>query len=216
MLFKDYFVGNQLKCEQLRPEENMPPWQFERNVKIAVAPLLDLMDISGYAYLLADYHYAPRLKETIVKMWDEYLDQDSAQSHLQFLAGAVALTESAYEIAHRSGNRTGWKQIIRQQLRDLERQEVPEDLESQAALRGQGFIFGEPETIVLHESPLVRVFAEDHSLLLYDGIDIFLAKYIRHREDGRDLDFGRPEYRDIEEAIRREESHNMRGERYER
>ena len=149
-------------------------------------------------------------------MWDEYLDQDSAQSQLQFLAGAVSLTESAYEIAHRSSNRSGWKQIIRQQLRDLERQEVPEDLESQAALRGQGFIFVESETIVLHESPLVRVFADDHSFLLYDGIDIFLAKYIRQREDGRDLDFGRPEYRDIEEAIRREESRNMMNEHYER
>ena len=216
MLFKGYFCGNQLKCEQLRPQENMPSWQLASNVKTAVAPLLDLMDLSGYAYLLSDYYNTQRLKETVAKVWDEYLDQDSAQSRLQFLAGAVSLTESAYEIAHRSRNRSGWKQTIRQQLRDLERQEVPEDLENQAALRGQGFVFVESETIVLHESPLVRIFADDHSFLLYDGIDIFLAKYIRQREDGRDLDFGRPEYRDIEEAIRREESRNMMDEHYEK
>ena len=216
MLFKGYFCGNQLKCEQLHPQDNVRPSQLESNVKIAVAPLLDLIDLSGYAYLLSDYHNTPRLKETIAKVWDEYLSQDSAQSRLQFLAAAVSLTESAYEIAHRSRNRIGWKQIIQQQLRDPESQEVPEDLESQAALHRQGFIFVESETIVLHGSPLVRIFARDHSSLLYDGIDIFLAKYIRQREDGRNLDFGRPEYRDIEEAIRREENRDMMDESYER
>ena len=216
LLFKGYFYGNQLMRERLYPQENLPPWQLVSNVKIAVAPLLDLMDLSGYAYLLSDYHNAPRLKETIAKVWDEYLDQDSAQPLLQLLAAAISLSESPFEIAHRSRYRIAWKRIIQQQLSDLERQEVPEDLESQASLRGQGFIFVESETIVLHESPLVRVFAGDHSSLIYDGIDIFLAQYIRQREDGRDLDFGRPEYRDIEEAIRREESHNVMGEHYER
>ena len=201
-LFKGYCYGNQLKYERLRPQENIPQWQLERNLKIAVAPLLDLMDISGYAYLLSDYHDTPRLKETVAEVWDEYLDQDSAQSRLQFLAAAVSLTESALEIEHRGINRTRWMQVIERRLSSVERQEVDLDY---------GGILSDIETVVIHESPLVRVLARNRELS-YDGIDIFLAKYVRQREDGINLDFGGARRRDIEEAIRREENRDTMSE----
>ena len=196
-LFKGYFYGNQLQCERLRPQENMPQWQLENKLKISVAPLLDLMDLSGYAYLFSEYHDTPCLKETVAKMWDEYLDQDSAQSQLQFLAEVLSFTESAIEIAHRGINRTRWMQVIEQRLSSVERQEVNVDY---------GGILSDTETIVIHESPLVRIFVRDEFSSFYDGIDIFLAKYIRQREEGGNLDFGRSRYRDLAEAIRREEN----------
>ena len=196
-LFKGYFYGSTLQFEQLKPKETKLDRQSQIDLKIAVAPLLDLMDISGYAYLLSDYHDTLCFKETVVKMWDKYLDQDSAQSQLQFLAAAISLTESAFEIAHRGINRTRWMQIIERRLSSVERQEVNVDY---------GGILSDTETIVIHESPLVRIFARDESSSFYDGIDIFLAKYIRQREEGENLDFGRSLYRDLEEAIRREEN----------
>ncbi len=200
-LFKSYFYGSSLQFEKLKPKENMSVWQIERDLKIAVAPLLDLMEVSGYAYLLSDYHDTVCLKEPIVKEWDNYLDQDSAQSQLpllKFLAEAVSLTESAFEIAHRSTNRTRWMQMIQRRLGDVERKEIALDY---------GGILGGTETVVIHKSPLVRVFARNDDFLFYDGIDIFIAKYVCQREDGKNLDFGRLlRHGDIEEAIRREES----------
>ena len=196
-LFKDYFYGNQLQCKRLRPQENMPQWQLENKLKISVAPLLDLMDLSGYAYLFSEYHDTPCLKATVAKVWDEYLDQDSAQVQLQFLAAASSLTESAFEIAYRGINRTKWMQVIERRLSSVERQEVNVDY---------GGLLSDTETIVVHKSPLVRIFARNDDSLFYDGIDIFIAKYVSQREDGKNLDFGRLQHRDIEEAIRREES----------
>ena len=201
-LFKGYFYGNRLQCERLRPQENMPQWQLENKLKIAVAPLLDLMDLSGYAYLFSEYHDTPCLKATVAKVWDEYLDQDSVQSELQFLAAAISLTESAFEIAHRGINRTKWMQVIERRLSSVERQEVDVDY---------GGILSDTETVVIHESPLVRVLARNRELS-YDGIDIFLAKYVRQREDGINLDFGGARRRDIEEAIRREENRDTMSE----
>ena len=195
-LFKSYFYGSSLQFEQLKPKEAKSDWQSQIDLKIAVAPLLDLMDISGYAYLLSDYHGTPRLKETIVKVWDEYLDQDSTQPRLEFFAAAVSLTESAFEIAHRGINRTKWMQVIERRLSSVEGQEVNVD---------SGGILSDTETVVIHESPLVRVLAKNRELS-YDGIDIFLAKYVCQREDGGNLDFGRSQYRDLEEAIRIEEN----------
>ena len=196
-LFRHYFYGGQLKYAQLRPEEGMPAQQIESGIKIAVAPLLDIMDISGYMYLLSDYHDTPSLKEPIVNTWNEYLDQDSVILSLAFVAAAVSLTESALEIAHRSINRTRWSQIIQQRLGDVERREVPLD---------QDDPFAETETVVAHKSPLVRAFVRDQFELSPDGIDIFIAEYVRKREDGRNLDFGRSRSRYFEEKIRKEEN----------
>ena len=182
-----------MQFERLRPEEVELDSQSQIDLKIAVAPLLDLMDISGYTYLFSDYHDTPRLKETITMVWDEYIDQNTKR--IQFLAGAVLLTESAFESAHRSINRTRWKQIIQQRLEDVEHQEVT---------RSRDIPLIGSEVVIMHKSPLVRIFAKDRPFLPFDGIDIFLAKYVRQRENGKDLDFGRRRSRNVEEAIERE------------
>ncbi len=199
-LFKRYFGGSLLQFQKLRPNELDTDQQSLNNLKIAAAPLLDLMDISGYGYLLSDYHDTPHLKEPVVAAWDTYLSEESENQRLQSLAAGVSLSESGFEIEHRSINRTRWKQMIERLLRDVERQEIPPDPRIIN-------IHVEPDTIPVHESPLVRIFAKDLDFLSYDGIDIFLAKYIRQRENGENLDFGwRRHRRDLEEEIRREEN----------
>ena len=195
-IFKHFLIGSLLQFEHLRPQEDDSRQQLEVSLKVAVAPLLDLIDISGYAYLLSDYHQTPRLRDLVVHAWDEYLDEDAVQPRLALLAGAVGLTESALEIAHRGTIRTTWKQIIRQRLQNLERRELSIE---------DGFYSG-IETLVMHPSPLVRIFARDDFSSLYDGIDIFIAKYVRQKEGGQNLDFGRGPYRDIQDAITSEEN----------
>ena len=196
VLFRRYLYGSLLQFERLRPKEAKLDWRSEIDMKIAVAPLLDLMDISGYMYLFSDYHDAPFLKEIVSKDWDEYLEQDSAKQALQLLAVGVSLTDSAFELAHRSIIRTGWEQTVERRLMNVERREAPWD---------ESNLYRQFESIVVHESPLVRIFAKDALSSFHDGIDIFLAKYVRQREDGKDLDFGRRRRRDIEEEIAREE-----------
>ena len=203
-LFGRYIGGSLLQFDKLRSEELGTDWQDLNNLKIAAAPLLDLMDISGYAYLLSDYHETPRLKEPIVKAWDKYLSEEQEDQRLQFLAAATSLSESGFEIEHRSINRTRWKQMIQRLLANVERQEIPPD-------PNRITIDPEPDTVPVHESALVRVFARDLDFLFYDGIDIFLPKYIRQREHGENLDFGQRRHRrDLEKDIRNEENYDAR------
>lgn len=200
-LFRRYFGGCLLEFQNLRPEEFGTDQQTLNNMQIAAAPLLDLMDISGYAYLLSDYHEIPDLKEPIINAWNTYLNEESESQRLQSLAAAVALSESSIEIAHRSTLRSRWKQIIQKLLSDVEREEVQIDY-SLTAISG---ILAEPETFPKHKSPLVRVLARNPDFLFYDGIDIFIAKYISQQEGEDKLDFGWKRRRDLEEQIRREE-----------
>ena len=205
-LFDRYFSGSLLQFDKLRSEEWGTDWQNLNNLKIAAAPLLDLMDISGYMYLLSDYHDDHLLKEPIVKAWDKYFNEEQENQRLQSLAAAVSLSESGFEIEHRGINRTRWKQMVERLLRNVERQEIPPH-------PNRITIDLEPDTVPVHESALVRVFARDLDFLFYDGIDIFLAKYIRQREHGESLDFGQRRQRgDLEEDISNEENYGTRNE----
>ena len=205
-LFKRYFGGSLLQFQKLRPNELGTDQQSLNNLKIAAAPLLDLMDISGYAYLLSDYHDTPHLKEPIVEAWDKYLNEEQENQRLQSLAAATSLSESGFEIEHRGINRTRWKQMIQRLLANVERQEIPPD-------PNRITIDPEPRTAPVHESALVMIFAgrsDPFPYTPYDGIDIFLAKYIRQRQSEEDLDFGWRRRRDLEAEIRREENRDMR------
>ena len=181
LLFKSYFDGSLLQFDRLRPQETGSDWQRQTDIKVAVAPLLDLMDISGYAYFLSDYHGTPHLQELIANTWDEYLKQDAA-NRIQFLAEAVSLTESAFEIAHRGVNRTRWKQILEQRLKNVERREVAWDIDGP---------FRNFDSDIKHKSPLVRIFARDIAMTLYDGIDVFLYEVHSPTKRGKGYEFRR-------------------------
>jgi hypothetical protein len=191
-LFNGYFHGSLLQFKQLRSEETTSDWQYQSNFKVAAGPLLDLMAISGYAYLLSEYHDTSSIKTPIINAWDEYFDHDRGESRLQCLANAVSLSDSVFGVAPRDINRTRWQQMIDRQLENVERQEIPPD--------------------PMHQSPLVRIFARHPSYIrICDEIDIFIAKYAREREDGENLDFG-GRRRDLREEIHREERRTTRNE----
>ena len=207
-LFSRYFHGSLLQFEQLRTEEAASERQQQVNLKFAVEPLLDLMDISGYVYLLSEYHDTSSIKTPIIKAWDEYFDHDQGEVRLQFLANAVSLSGAIFGTAPRDINRTRWKQVISQRLSDVEREEIPPD-------PNRIIIPPEPDTVPVHESALVRIFAgrsQPFHYMPYDGIDIFIAKYVHQQEVGGNLDFGWRRRKDLREEIRREERHFTRDE----
>jgi hypothetical protein len=167
-------------------------WRVQQEFKIAAAALLDVMDVSGYAKLLADYHANEALWIEVKTAWNNYLAQPHEHSPIPLLAGAVAFTEAAFEIPHRAVLRTTWKQKINWKLKDVARHEVYR--------RG---ILGS-YTVIDHESSLVRIFAQGPFGSFYDGIDVFIEFYLRSLESAENVDFGRKR-RDIKDSIDREE-----------
>jgi len=55
----------------------------------------------------------------------------------------------------------------------------------------------------MHDSPVIRVYGENE-LITYDGIDLFIERCLRTREDGKELQFGHRHGR-LGEAMAREE-----------
>lgn len=176
-VFRPYLYGCLLRFDNLRPKSRSLDWRAQQDFKIAAAAILDVMDISGYARLLADYHSNEALWNEITTVWTEYLSEKREHSPVQLLAGAVILTDSAFEIPHRGILRTTWQLKIKQELHNVPCHEEYH--------RGG---FGS-HTVVDHESALVRIFARDHGF--YDGIDVFIEYYLRQFDEVKKLDFGR-------------------------
>jgi len=190
-VFKPYLVGCLIRFDSLRPKSGSIDWRAQQDFKIASAALLDAMDISGYAKLLADYHGNESLWREVAVGWDEYLTAKADLSPIPTLFAAIALTDAAFEIPHRGILRTTWLQKINQRLQDVPRHEEYH----------RGYIGSDTE--IDHESALVRIFAREPYGSFHNGIDIFITFYLCNLKDAKDLDFGWKR-RDLQDTIERE------------
>lgn len=190
-VFRSYLYGCLLRFDSLRSKLATTDWRYEQEMKIAAAALLDVMEISGYARLLSDYHGNESLWHEIKTAWDDFLTKQHEQSPINVLAAAVILTDVAFEIPHRGVLRTSWQIAINRKLNDVPRHEEHR--------RG---MFSS-HTVIDHDSALVRIFSRDHGISFYHGIDIFIEYYLRQFEDAKNLDFG-SKRRSLKSAIERE------------
>ncbi|MCY1215538.1 hypothetical protein D9M72_273860 [compost metagenome] len=189
-IFRPYLVGCVLRFDRLRPKDGADH-AAQRELKIAAAALLDLIDASGYAKLMAEYHGNERLWKEVTDPWDRYLASYDDGAIVKLLQAAIAISDVAFEMPHRSAIRFNWQQAINNMLSSLGRREV------------EWADIWRIETRIDHESPLVRVCAANTMGLAFDGIDIFIEEYIR-------LQSGEENYepssarRDLRGALRRE------------
>jgi hypothetical protein len=103
------------------------------------------MSLSGYGLLMAEFHNNFALSATISNTWNNFLNNRKADGKdlLPFLAAAISVTDTAFEIAHRSMIRMQWSQRIANLLRELPRQSI-----------SSGGSFINYRTVAIHKSSL--------------------------------------------------------------
>ena len=185
-VYSRYFAGNHFQYEQLKPDLSNIDWRTEYRVTVAVAPLLDLMEISGYIILFAEYHESHCMKSSVIKTWDKYLEDNTTES-LTFLSTALSITELAWGAGQRFSNRIRWKQIVGEYFQND----------------------GRRSKLSSHTSPLIRVLSKglrfSNPLIpnVPNGIEVFIGTYIRKRDDTEGFNFVQRWHRDIKADIDR-------------
>ena len=165
-VFEPYLLGCICKFESLLPTGENFDWQERQDAKVAAAPLLDAMDISGYARLLSDYHGNDKLWQRVKDAWSKYLTSTPHRLSTKSLAAALSITDTAFEIPHRGVHRTNWNRRIHSELKNVPRHEEYHD---------DAIV---PNTLIDHNSPIVRVFAKGGYSCPFDGIDAFVELYL--------------------------------------
>ncbi len=196
--YAPFLMASISKFHELRPKASPDSWRFQPQFNIAAAPLMDLLDISGYAKLMSEFHKDQGMWAEVVKTWDAYLkDKETHKDTLQFFAACVSLVDRSLGIPFRGITRTSWKQQMDRMVDGLPKIQKDAD--------GHGIPL--PET--QHDSLLVRVFAGGQLGSLCDGIDIFVYEYFGKAPGAEGLSFGGRRERFGEQMQRRNEAESQ-------
>lgn len=175
-LFPAYFVGALHIVERLRPQ--VSAWT---NTSSAVTwmsePVIDLIDISGYAMIYGEYHANPALWTICQTPWDTYLSGTNANTMVAFLATVCGHHQRLFAISPRSILRTRREMITTELL---------------GALPGQPSQDQFDDPAVVHASALIRQVAPRgfHLMPYYDARDVFIVRYLMTLAPAAGLDFG--------------------------
>lgn len=174
-LFGKYIYGCFLRFDKLRPKSGTD-WRVEGEFKIAAAAILDLIEISGYAKLLAEFHHNPNLWTKIEEFWNQISSKESGIQANTILKIIIKIARGGFEIPHRGILRTSWSQEISYLLGTLPRK---------PSTRRRA-MFGESEAD--HSSKLVRAMAKERHGSLISGFDIFVVYYFLNTNDTDDFE----------------------------
>jgi hypothetical protein len=146
------------------------PW-LEGSLSVAVAPIMDLVELSGYSYVLSEAFPDKPTWSTVAGVWDRALGAAAAGALAKQVAAIVSFSKNQFfSIPPRAVLRTTWQQRVQRALSTL-----PVKLDH----RGFGVDYN-----VDHPSALVRaVFHPDSIGMMEDGADIFAAVYLLARQD---------------------------------
>lgn len=174
-LFRPYFLGILGIFESVKPQ--VKGWETSSAIAWMSEPILDLFDISGYAYIFAEYHDKPELWDECKAVWDTYLK--TSEQQLQSLSVISSYNQTPRGvITPRATLRSRWQLHLARLLNSLPRQ-------------GTSDFYSQPR--VQHKSKFIQnisPWSDDMPFMHTDAIDVFSIKYLLNLQVGKDLDFG--------------------------
>lgn len=175
-LYPRYFLGILAVTERVRPR--VARYHPQQAVTWMAGPLMELLDISGYALVYSELNGTPELWRTVQDVLARYFELPDGLDRMKLVAALYQHQGTALGLTARSMVRHAWKKSLSNQLSALERQVADNEFG-----RGQ----------VRHESPLIRRIAPDDNLfddLYFDAGDILVVRYLQTLAAANGLDFG--------------------------
>ena len=187
---------------QLKPKPDTPKWKLENELRISAAPLLDLIDLSGYGLLFSKFYRNNKFWVVVKDKWDNHL-KTHTKERLEYISGHIFITHSRFSLTESGVKLTNRKQRVSQFLNKIDRIEV----ESSSH-------FLKHRKIPNHEDEFIRAFTPNESSMsvsMYDGIDIFIELYLAKFKDYfDDLEFGNKGKGRLKKAIRIDKENNQK------
>lgn len=174
-LFPTYFLGVLVVVDRIKPQ--VTGWRPQVAVTAIAEPVVDALDMSGYALVFSELHGNPKLWEVCETAWRGYLDGDAGNDRLAMVAAMHNHQCHVFAITHRATDRTRWQMAANSILAGLPR-----------AQSAEWYREGE----VQHDSALIRRIAPhgDPMSSAFHASDIFIVSFLSKLSGGESLDFG--------------------------
>ncbi len=164
-LFPSYYFSSFYKFLKLFPCDFNELGKAENKAKIASAALIDLLELTGFAIVLLSFYQNKKLANLIQRIWNQHLSDPAKVSQLM---ATVNLYDSAFEIPHRDAHRFQWKRSVYGKFSS--------ELDTKEIYRAGNYFHS--EKMVMHDDPLVRLFAREDIGLDHKGIDVFVTELL--------------------------------------
>lgn len=191
ILFPKYFVGILGVFDRVRPQ--IQGWTME--LTWLAEPLIDLINLSGYAYIYAEYHNKPEIWNICKGVWDNYLGMKSELPRIQLLSALISHHKSQFAIAPRENLRSRWAINLAKMINKIPVKD-----------EGDGFYSGRK---LDHASELISniaPFDRRMPFMTTHALEVFVAKYLVERTDATGLSFGITQ--DVIDSINRKSGDN--------
>ncbi len=176
ILFPLLFFGAIMASENLRTE--LSDRDVEVIVSIMSEPLLDLLNLSGYAKIYSELYNEPKLWKDCSSIWDGYFKkQENAKPLLEKLIGLQEYRKSKFQIFPRDTLRTNWELMLQHKLREMN--VIDDMLGSSSPWR---------DTDKKHSSALIRALCSGRYIHT-SADEVFILTYLLKLPDAVDIKY---------------------------
>lgn len=176
--FKSLLFSSLMTHDQLRKElKGQEPETF---VTFSFDPLIDMMELSGYAKIYSELYLKPEIWNACERIWNTLLDNlPNSKDKIKLLVSAYEVKCQSFRIAPKDRFRTNWEIHLQNEL-------------NKAGLTTELY----KERILLHgksnrehTSPLIRVISGDFFAPHHSGAEVFIVTYILKRKESEGIEF---------------------------
>ena len=187
-IYPSFLVSSLMKYEDLKPDFNNVD-EFDRRKEnefiVSFHPIMNLLAVTGFIKVVLEFNDEQETWNFIEKLWLDLFNQLTNPVNVKFLEAIIFTTESGYGMPIGDEQRFNWNNKIKDYLEA--------NIERDSFVRKTSSVYSimHSEDIILHESPLVRVFMGDKQYGSdIDGIDVFIYSIIEKNFHDKDFIFG--------------------------
>jgi len=178
ILFPLLFYGSLAAHEKLR--EQLKGGQPETGLTIAIEPLMDILELSGYAKIYSELYGIPDIWDVCQLKWDKYFESHAQpKDAIKFLIASYEYRRSLFQIFPRDILRTNWKMSLNNKLREIN---LIDDMSS------SGY-YGVRKSKIEHKSPLIRAICRGRYEPHISASEVFIITYLLKRPESKEIEF---------------------------
>ncbi|MBS3903825.1 MAG: hypothetical protein KGZ39_00680 [Simkania sp.] len=165
----------------------------ESRIIFSTEPLINALELSGYARLYSELYQNPELWNAVQAPWDAYLAVVNAPQVIGYIAAICTYRGSIFKIMPQASLRSNWQLRFNHKMREQGLAVFPDS-------RSYDYVNG--RATPPHVSPIIRVVARSGGFDLSTGQTVFFATYLSNHPGAAGIDL--PDRRDMQDQIRRE------------
>jgi hypothetical protein len=176
-------------------------WDRSQLFAVATSPIMDLVEISGFAMLASELHQTGGPWGSAQETWNRYLTEgEKSEVRINMLNDALTAVDIPGMIARGEAVRTGW--------RTQAQEWVTQSVGLAPSSTWSFFADGPERRSVQHPSALIRAFARETFPGMYRGIDVFASAFFTHLPGAEPSGHG-ARFNGFVDALRRESNRNQ-------